>query len=230
MILTENNDKIAEMFTGIIEEIGTVVMFVRRPHSANLSISLKRSFNDVELGHSISVNGVCLTVTEISRNILSFNVSDESLHVSTLSQLKVGQKVNLERALTLAGRLGGHMMTGHIDGQIELKGKIARDEGYELMFSVPSNLRKYIIEKGSVGLDGVSLTVAKINSDGFSVMIIPHTAKHSSLVQKQIGDKINFEADIISKYLEGLLDGDAPTSTEKVFLNAGFLPIGITDN
>ena len=230
MILSPKNDKIIEMFTGIIEEVGTVSLVVRKGNSSYVSITLKKALSDLAIGDSIAVNGVCLTVTDISRNSFSANISEQSLKVTTLAQLKVGQKVNLERALTLAGRLGGHIMTGHIDTVIELKGKIAREDGYELIFSAPEKIRKYIIDKGAVGLDGISLTVAKVNLDGFSVMLIPHSTRFTTLGQKQIGDKINFEADIISKYLEGLLQGDAPTPTEKVFLNAGFLPIGITDN
>lgn len=230
MILTRKNDKILVMFTGIIEEVGIVSSIVRKAHGANLSISLKKALNDLALGDSVAVNGVCLTVADISRNAFSANISEESLKVSNLSQLKSGQKVNIERALTLSTRVGGHIMTGHIDGIVELKGKIARDDGYEIIFSAPQKLRKYIIEKGSVGIDGISLTVSKVSNDGFSIMIVPFTARYTTLGQKQIGDKINFEADIISKYLEGLLQGEAPSATEKVFLNAGFLPIGITDN
>lgn len=218
------------MFTGIIEEIGTVSSFNRKSHGADITISLKKALSDLSLGDSIAVNGVCLTVSNLSRNSFSANISDESLRVSNLTILRVGQKVNLERALTLASRLGGHIMSGHIDGVVELRGKIAKDDGYELIFSIPNQLRKYIIEKGSVGLDGTSLTVSKISTDGFSVMIIPFTARYTTIGQKQLGDKINFEADILSKYLEGLLQGEAPSATEKVFLNAGFLPIGITDN
>ncbi|MBI5700726.1 riboflavin synthase [Candidatus Saganbacteria bacterium] len=218
------------MFTGIIEEIGTVYLFVRKGNNASLSISQKRPFSDIEIGNSIAVNGVCLTVASINRNALTFDVSEESLRISNIYSLKIGSKVNLERALTLSTRIGGHIMTGHIDGIVEMKGKIAKDDGYEILFKTPDNLRKYIIEKGSVGLDGVSLTVAKLTQDGFMATIIPHTTKTTTLGQKQIGDKLNFEADVLAKYLEGLLHNDAPNQTEKVFLNAGFLPIGIIDN
>src|SRR3989339_820316 len=204
------------MFTGIVEEIGVISSIVRKGVSCRFVISLKKQFKDILKGESIAVNGVCLTVVEIGRNGFAADISEETLKTSTLSRFKIGQKVNLERALALNSRLGGHMMTGHIDGVSEIVDKIARGNGYELFFKVPAKLNKHIVPKGSVALDGISLTVANIFKEGFSVMIIPHTAQYTTLSQNQIGDKVNLEVDILSKYIEGLLKGENESPTEKM--------------
>jgi len=218
------------MFTGIIEEIGSVSSVTRKGKGMSISITLKRAFKDIQKGDSIAVNGVCLTVTSLSRNSFSADVSEETSKVSSFSDIKVGQKVNLERALSISKRLGGHIMSGHIDSVITLKGKIARDEGYEFLFKVPPSFKKYIVTKGSVGIDGISLTVSSLTNDGFAVVVIPHTASSTTLLSKQIGEKLNLEVDILSKYVESLLAGDPMTNTEKVLFNSGFLPIGIMEN
>lgn len=218
------------MFTGIIEELGTITDLTRRGRSAKATISMKRIFPDLATGDSVAVNGVCLTVTDISRNTFSADISEETVDTTNLQYLKVGERVNLERALSLVQRIGGHLVTGHVDGIVELRSKIAKGEYYELSFAVPHDLRRYIVEKGSVSLDGMSLTVANITRDGFSVMIIPQTIKSSTIGSRQIGDRINLEVDILSKYVEGLLRVEAASPTEKVFLSSGILPIGIIDN
>ncbi|OGC12747.1 riboflavin synthase subunit alpha [candidate division WOR-1 bacterium RIFOXYC2_FULL_37_10] len=218
------------MFTGIIEEIGVVSLLARKDQSGCVTISLKKMFNDLARGDSISVNGVCLTVTEVGRNAFAADISPETIETSNLSQLKIGQKVNLERALSFGGRLGGHLVLGHVDGIVLLVEKRVTQKGYEFFFNVPRNFKKYIVAKGSVALDGVSLTVASITKDGFSVAMIPHSIQATNFNQKHVGDKINLEVDIISKYIENLLRGDPVTPTEAMFMESGILPIGIVDN
>lgn len=218
------------MFTGIVEEIGTVVLFARKSHGAKISVALRKQFSDIKNGDSIAVNGVCLTICEISRNGFSADVSLETLKSSNLSELKIGQKVNVERAMMLSSRVGGHIITGHVDCVIELISKTSHGQAYEFVFSAPNVIKRYIVPKGSVSIDGVSLTVARLLRDGFSVMVVPYTARYTTLEQKQIGDKLNIEADVLSKYIEGLLSGEAQSQTEKMFMDAGILPIGIIDN
>lgn len=222
--------KYLPMFTGIIEEIGIVSSFTQKGKGARVSVALKRAFSDLKTGDSIAVNGVCLTVTEVARNGFSADISDESLKTTNLSHTKIGQKVNLERALSLSARLGGHIMSGHVDCMVELTGKIAKDDFYELLITVPKEMRKFLIQKGSIGLDGVSLTISHLTNDGFAVSLIPHTAQYTTLGQKQIRDKLNFEADVLSKYVERFFSGESMSQTEQVFMDAGFLPIGIINN
>jgi len=218
------------MFTGLVEEIGVVSAVIRSPKSLRLTIYAKKILNDTQIGDSISVNGVCLTVTETGRNHISVDAVEETLDHSSLAKIKIGDKVNLERAMMLTSRLGGHLITGHIDGVAEIRGKIIRDQGFELILSVPKDLQRYLVTKGSIGIDGVSLTVARITAEGVHVAIIPLTAQNTVLGAKNIGEKVNIEVDILSKYLEGLLQGEAPGQSEKMMLSAGFMPLGIWDN
>ena len=218
------------MFTGLVEEIGVVSAVIRSPKSLRLTIYAKKILNDTQIGDSISVSGVCLTVTETGRNHISVDAVEETLDRSSLAKIKIGDKVNLERAMMLTSRLGGHLITGHIDGVAEIRGKIIRDQGFELILSVPKELHRYLVTKGSIGIDGVSLTVARITAEGVHVAIIPLTAQNTVLGAKNIGEKVNIEVDILSKYLEGLLQGEAPGQSEKMMLSAGFMPLGIWDN
>ena len=184
----------------------------------------------MSVGDSIAVNGVCLTIIDISRNTFTATVSKETLKTTNFSRCKVGQKVNLERALSFNGRLSGHIVLGHVDGIVKIVEKRVNEKGYELFFHLPKGLEQYVVLKGSVTLDGVSLTVANLYKDGFSVFLIPHSAQNTNLVGRQIGDEVNIEVDIIAKYLEGLLKGTPVTSTEQVFIDSGILPMGIVDN
>jgi len=218
------------MFTGIIEEIGVISTLIRGGKSLRLSVYAKQVLEDLKVGDSVSLNGVCLTVTELGRNHFSVDAVEETLKHSNLSRLKIGDKVNLERAALLSSRLGGHIMSGHVDGLVDIKGKIVRESGFELILSLPKELKRYIISRGSIGVEGVSLTVARISAEGVHVAVIPHTAQHTTLGLKNVGEKVNLEVDILSKYLEGLLQAEAPESTEKVMLGAGFMPLGIWDN
>lgn len=191
------------MFTGIIEEIG----IVKSVKSKVITIEANKIFDDLKLGDSVAVNGTCLTVSSFSNKIFNADITTETLSRTNLGDLKSGFKVNLERALTLNGRLGGHIVSGHIDGVGIIKNISKNSEDIELVIECPSNLIKYIIEKGSVAVDGISLTVAKVdsNKNNFSVAIIPHTLKETVLYYKKAGDKVNIENDIIGKYVEKLL-------------------------
>ena len=191
------------MFTGIIEEMG----IVKSIKSKVITIEANKIFDDLKLGDSVSVNGTCLTVSSFSNKIFNADITSETLSRTNLGDLKSGFKVNLERALTLNGRLGGHIVSGHIDGVGIIKNISKKSEDIELVIEVPTNLMKYIIEKGSVAVDGISLTIAKVdnNKNNFSVAIIPHTLKETVLYYKKAGDKVNIENDIIGKYVERLL-------------------------
>lgn len=191
------------MFTGIIEEIG----IVKSVKSKVITIEANKIFDDLKLGDSVAVNGTCLTISNFSNKIFNADITTETLSRTNLGDLKSGFKVNLERALTLNGRLGGHIVSGHIDGVGIIKNISKSENDIILKIEVSANLMKYIIEKGSVAVDGISLTVAKVdsNKNNFSVAIIPHTLKETVLYYKKAGDKVNIENDIIGKYVEKLL-------------------------
>lgn len=198
------------MFTGIIEEIGKVQSIRKGRDSAAVSISARMILEGIRLGDSIAVNGVCLTVTSFSQSGFTADVMHETLTRSSLGSLRAGSPVNLERAMPANGRFGGHIVSGHIDGTGTISA-IAKDDNavWHTVKAGPHILR-YIIEKGSVAIDGVSLTVAKVHNDGFSVSIIPHTAAQTILSEKRIGDIVNLENDCIAKYVERLLGTQSP--------------------
>lgn len=192
------------MFTGIIEEIG-IVKYVRKGiKSAFLSIEGIKIPMNIKEGDSVATNGVCLTVTAISGNIFNADVMNETLSRSSLGMLKVGSEVNLERAMPINGRFDGHIVSGHIDGT----GKIIniRKEDIAVWYTIQttSKIMRYIIEKGSIAIDGISLTVTEVSQNSFKVSVIPHTAKETTLLKKSIGSLVNIENDIIGKYVEKL--------------------------
>ena len=191
------------MFTGIIEEVGRVA----RIGGGSLVIDCQKVLEDVHLGDSIAVNGVCLTVTHFDRSSFTADVMPETVRRTSLAELKKGSPVNLERALTLASRLGGHIVSGHIDGTGEIV-KFA-DEGNAILMTVSaeSGLLRYIVEKGSVALDGISLTVASVTDHDFTVSLIPHTREVTNLGSKKLGSPINIETDVLGKYVEKMLGG-----------------------
>ena len=197
------------MFTGIIEEIGTVRSIRKGSVSASIEIGCSEILEDVKIGDSIAVNGVCLTATALTGSGFTADVMHETLNRSSLGALKAGSHVNLERAMAAGGRFGGHIVSGHIDGTGTIR-KLERDENavwYTIGCS--SGLLRYIIEKGSIAIDGISLTVAKVAQDSFSVSIIPHTLSETILAEKKPGDTVNLENDCIGKYVERLLTFDA---------------------
>lgn len=189
------------MFTGIVEEIG----IVKSVQSKVITIEANKIFDDLHLGDSVAVNGTCLTVSSFDNKIFNADVTQETLNRTNLGSLKNGSRVNLERAMTLSGRFGGHIVSGHIDGVGSIKSMKKNDNAIILTIEVPRQLMKYIVEKGSVAVDGISLTVASLTDNTFSIAVIPHTLKETVLYYKKEGDKVNIENDVIGKYVERLL-------------------------
>lgn len=195
------------MFTGIIEEIGTVANIERGAKSSRITVSAERIFDDLKIGDSVSVNGMCATAAEISGNTFTADIMAESMRRTNLGDLKKGSRVNLERAMQLNGRFGGHIVSGHIDGTGVIISQRREDNAVWLTVGAAENIMRYIIEKGSVAIDGVSLTVASVYSDAFAVSIIPHTAGETTLLSKRTGEKVNLECDIVGKYIERFTSG-----------------------
>ena len=193
------------MFTGIIEEVGTVTQIQHGPHSAILTIAAKTVLEATKIGDSIAVNGICLTVTALSDGSFSADVMHETLNRSALSRLGTGSHVNLERAMPADGRFGGHIVAGHVDG-IGTVTNVWRDDTavWFTVRTVPDILR-YIVEKGSVAIDGISLTVVAVTPTDFSISAIPHTVANTVLQERKRGDPVNLETDMIGKYVEKLL-------------------------
>jgi riboflavin synthase len=195
------------MFTGIIEEMGTVKALRREAGAARLSLSAAAVLVGTTLGDSICVNGVCLTVVEMGRSEFSADVAVETLRVTNLGELKAGSRVNLERALQLSARIGGHLVSGHVDAVGRLREKRDEGNGWRIFFDAPETVLRYVIKKGSIAIDGISLTVADLDHAGFSIAMIPHTARLTTLGFKTAGDSVNLETDIIGKYVERLFPG-----------------------
>jgi riboflavin synthase len=193
------------MFTGIIEELGTVVAIDELGDSARLSIRGATVTSDAAHGDSISVNGVCLTVVDNEDGVFTADVMGETLHRSTLGALSPGSAVNLERAATVATRLGGHIVQGHVDGVGSVLSREAGDQWETVTFALPAGLARYVVEKGSITVDGISLTVMAVTDDTFSVGLIPTTLKLTTLGAKGVGERVNLEVDIMAKYVEKLL-------------------------
>ena len=193
------------MFTGIIEEVGEVKSLKLGSESSKLIIKARKVLEKTLIGDSIATNGVCLTVTNIKGNSFEADVMEETLRRSNLGKLKVGDKVNLERALTLEKRLGGHIVSGHIDGCGEIFSLIREKNAVWVTVKADRKILKYIIEKGSIAIDGISLTVAYVDEEVFKVSIIPHTGEETTLLKKKVGDKVNLECDMVGKYVEKLL-------------------------
>jgi riboflavin synthase len=193
------------MFTGLVEEIGKVQSIVKSAKSARITIKASKVLEDVKLGDSISTNGVCLTVTEFDAKSFIVDVMAESMRRSNLNNLSPGDEVNLERALKVGDRLGGHIVSGHIDGVGTIAKYEEEDNAVWITISTSSELLKYIVQKGSIAIDGVSLTVAYVDDSVFKVSIIPHTKDVTTLLRKKAGEKVNLECDMVGKYIEKLL-------------------------
>ena len=212
------------MFTGIIEEIGKVVSFKKSAHGADWKISAKAVLEGVELGESIAVNGVCETVVAFDNTTFEVNVSDETLRVSNLSNLKQGDFVNLERALKLSDRLSGHIVSGHVDLTTKFIKKEKLGEFYNMEFAVTPDFRKYIVKKGSITINGISLTIADIKPESFVVAVIPHTFENTNLKELKNNDIVNIETDILAKYIENFVVGKEKKEITMNFLEEnGFL-------
>lgn len=221
------------MFTGIVEEVGCVESVTRGAEVFQLVIAAERILTDVKLGDSIAVNGVCLTVTDYSRERFSADVMPETVRATSLAQLARGSKVNLERAMAVGDRFGGHLVSGHVDGI----GQITKIKPYSnavyFHIKTPEALMKYIVPKGSIAVDGISLTVVDVTEDQFSISCIPHTFAVTTLHAKQVGDVVNLECDMVAKYIERLLlwqgdrseekSADKPGLTKEILEQHGFL-------
>ena len=189
------------MFTGIIEEIGIVKAINRTRSGVLLRVKTQGIHRDASIGDSIAINGACLSVTEIDKDILSFDVIQESLARTTLGELKVNDGVNLESSLRMGSKLGGHFVTGHIDHKAKIVSLLKGSEGAGFRISAPEESLRYIVEKGSIAIDGVSLTVAIVTKKDFTVYLIPHTLKATILEKKKKNDTVNIETDLLGKYV-----------------------------
>lgn len=203
------------MFTGLIEGVGKVSGIRRSRNEMMVSIKPPCDTADCQIGESISVNGVCLTVTEIRDGSLSMDVSGETLSRSTLRLLKVGDSVNLERALRLTDRLGGHLVSGHVDGIGTIVRKDQSGQSCVIRIRIEQGISRYLIEKGSIAVDGISLTINACENDLFEVNIIPQTGAATTLLRKRTGDPVNIETDLIGKYVEKLFFRERPVRDEK---------------
>ena len=204
------------MFTGLIEEVGTLRAVRRGAHSAVLSIGAETVLSDLKIGDSVAVNGVCLTATTVDAGGFTADVMHETLNRSSLGALVPGSPVNLERAMAADGRFGGHIVSGHIDGTGTIASQKREDNAVWVKIKTPAPLLRYIVEKGSIAIDGVSLTVAAVTDTDFSVSIIPHTGTQTILLGKKPGDPVNLECDVIGKYVEKLT---APHKTGGISTN-----------
>ena len=193
------------MFTGIIEEVGTIRSIKKGAKSAIITVEASKILEDVHIGDSICTNGVCLTVTTFDKNTYSVDVMHETLRRTNLGDLKSGSRVNLERAMAADGRFGGHIVAGHIDGTGVITSMTRDDNAIWIVINTEKSILKYIVNKGSITIDGISLTVADVDASSFSVSVIPHTGDNTTLLSKKPGDTVNLETDMIGKYVEKLL-------------------------
>lgn len=193
------------MFTGLIEEIGTIRSIHKGIHSAQITISARKILEDIKLGDSICTNGVCLTVKGFNQDSFSVDVMPETIRRSNLKHLQTGSRVNLERALKVGDRLGGHIVTGHIDGTGIVRAFDREDNATWVSVEASDTILKYIVSKGSIAIDGASLTVAYVEGMIFKVSIIPLTRDKTTILEKQVGDEVNLECDVFGKYVERLM-------------------------
>lgn len=211
------------MFTGIVEEVGIINEIKKGLKHCSIKVEANKVLENTNLGDSISVNGVCLTVTRLTNKTFEADMVLETLKRSNLGNLSIGSKVNLERALSSNGRFGGHIVSGHIDctGTIT---SIVKDEKATLITIKPlSPVIKYIVEKGSVAIDGISLTVAYVDDEKFLLSIIPHTNNETTLIDKKIGDLVNIECDIVGKYIESFINFNNKNLSKESKINENFL-------
>lgn len=207
------------MFTGIVEETGVIRAVQRGAKSAVLTVEAKKVLEDVHVGDSIATNGVCLTVTAVRGGCFTADVMNETLRRSSLGSLTPGSRVNLERAMAANGRFGGHIVSGHIDGTGTVVSVRRDDIAVWYTIRTTPQLMRYIVEKGSIAIDGISLTVAAVETDRFSVSIIPHTVQETTLGEKRPGATVNLENDIIGKYVEKLMQKDGGVTPELLAQN-----------
>jgi riboflavin synthase len=196
------------MFTGIIEETGTVIAFAERESAYRLQLAASRVLDGLEMGDSIAVNGCCLTAVEWDAESVSFDLLQESVRLTSFQEASAGDPVNLERSLRFNGKIGGHFVTGHIDATGKVTHAERRGKDLYLRIEPPAGFLKYLVYKGSIAIDGVSLTVAEVDDSGFAVWLIPHTLEVTNLDSKQPGSLVNLEFDLLAKTLERLFPGN----------------------
>ncbi|MBI5640561.1 MAG: riboflavin synthase [Nitrospirae bacterium] len=211
------------MFTGLITAMGEVTALTRKEKGARLFLRADAIAADAGLGDSISINGTCLTVVEIRGNLLAFDLSDETLTSTNLGLLKVRDRVNLESSLRLDSKLGGHFVTGHIDGVGRIRSRALSGDVYKFVIDTEERLADLLVEKGSVAVDGISLTVVEVLRNGFSIVIIPHTAKMTTIGYKDAGDSVNIEVDILGKYVSKFLNKGKDSRFMQTLREEGFV-------
>lgn len=211
------------MFTGIIEEVGVVKNIIIGSEESKITISASKVIKETKVGDSISTNGVCLTVTKIFEGSFEADIMNETFRKSNLGTLKATNHVNLERALTLSSRLGGHIVSGHIDGTGTITDITKEDNAVWITIGSDDEILRYIVTKGSIAIDGISLTVAYVDTSVFKVSIIPHTGEETTLLTKKTGEKVNLECDVISKYVEKLLGIEEKNKKKKTNIDMDFL-------
>jgi riboflavin synthase len=214
------------MFTGIVEDTAKVSRIEHRGQEKSLILELPPHLTEVQLGDSININGVCLTVVQKNEQRIELDLSSETLQKTALRELREGDQVNLERALRLTDRLGGHIVTGHVDGIGEIVEKREEGDFLQLKIRVPESVSRYVVQKGSIAIDGISLTVNEYQEGEVRMTLIPYTIEKTTLRQKRVGDRVNIEGDILGKYVEKLLDrGDRkPGQVDLSFLKQhGFI-------
>lgn len=209
------------MFTGIIEGLGTISAIRPEGQGKRLTVETDFMLDQTKVGDSVAVNGACLTVVKIDGNRFETDLSPETLGISTFAKAKLGERVNLERAMRLSDRLDGHLVSGHIDGIGIIKKREKLGNAIRLTIEVPAALSRYMIQKGSVAVDGVSLTINACEAGRFSVQIIPHTAGVTTIGTKQNGDPVNIETDLIGKYVERFLRGESAPNGDKTHEPSG---------
>lgn len=219
------------MFTGIIQAIGTIQTMQQRGGDMRLTIHTgKLDMTDVALGDSIAVNGVCLTAIEFDAHSYVADVSLETLSLTSLGQLSIGSKVNLEKALTMQTRLGGHLVSGHVDGQGEIIKRYDDARSVRFHIKAPDELAKYIATKGSICIDGISLTVNKVTGAVFEINIVPHTLQETIIKHYTIGTQVNLEVDVIARYLERLMLGDKAAEPVEQSTGSGITEAFLAEN
>ena len=213
------------MFTGIIEEIGKVTEFVHLSNGAQIKVQCSKVLEDTKIGDSISINGCCQTVTSLGNDYFTADVSLETLNITNFTGLKIGSFVNLERALTPSSRMGGHIVQGHIDCTAKFLIYEKLSDFYNLTFEIPTETLKYIVKKGSITINGVSLTVADINGNLIKVAVIPHTYQNTTLSNLRSNEIVNIETDILGRYVEKFLSSDDNNSrlSEEFLKENGFM-------
>lgn len=212
------------MFTGLVEEVGAVES-IRKAAVNKLEISCQTISSSVALGDSVAVNGVCLTVTSVKTGVIGFEFVQETLQRSTLADLSIGDPVNLETSLKAGKPLGGHFVLGHVDGVGTIRRIKTIGESREITVGAGPDVLRYVVEKGSIAVDGISLTIARFDDISFTIAVIPHTLSNTTLIGKKAGDNVNLEADILGKYVERLLPGNRSNNgvTMDLLRDSGFI-------